>query len=242
MSAVRSGTSNAPPTPKDALGGRHAGARDAHAHSGRRHPSLGNWELAFAWVLAVGCWELRCVARRAATGHAARDIISNWSVSFLQWIYGAALSLGAPGLFVVAFLDSSFVSLPQINDVLVVLMVTGNKAWMPFYAAAATLGSVAGCYVIYYLAERGGEAFLRKRLKPGHVERDAGAVPAPWPDGSDGAGAAAASRTVQAVRAGGRTRRGSPAAVRRRPSPSRAAPDISCSACWRSTTAMPRSS
>ena len=35
----------------------------------------------------------------------------------------------------------------------------------------ATFGSVAGCYVIYYLAERGGEAFLRKRLKPGHVER-----------------------------------------------------------------------
>jgi uncharacterized membrane protein YdjX (TVP38/TMEM64 family) len=30
---------------------------------------------------------------------------------------------------------------------------------------------VAGCYVIYYLAKKGGEAFVRKRLKPGHVER-----------------------------------------------------------------------
>jgi membrane protein YqaA with SNARE-associated domain len=92
-------------------------------------------------------------------------------VSFLQWIHGLALALGGPGLFVVAFLDSSFVSLPQINDVLVVLMVTDHKEWMPFYAAMATLGSVAGCYVIYYLAERGGEAFLRKRLKPGAVEK-----------------------------------------------------------------------
>jgi len=92
-------------------------------------------------------------------------------VSFLQWIYNAALSLGGPGLFLVAFLDSSFVSLPQINDVLVVLMVTSHKDWMLFYAAMATLGSVAGCYAIYYLAERGGEAFLRKRLKPGAVER-----------------------------------------------------------------------
>jgi len=92
-------------------------------------------------------------------------------VSFLQWIHGVALALGGPGLFVVAFLDSSFVSLPQINDVLVVLMVTDHKEWMLFYAAMATLGSVAGCYVIYYLAERGGEAFLRKRLKPGAVER-----------------------------------------------------------------------
>jgi len=86
-------------------------------------------------------------------------------------IYGFALALGGPGLFVVAFLDSSFVSLPQINDLLVVLMVSRNKAWMPYYAAIATLGSVSGCFVIYSLAKRGGEAFLRKRLRDGHVDR-----------------------------------------------------------------------
>ena len=91
--------------------------------------------------------------------------------SFISWIYGFALALGGPGLFAVAFLDSSFVSLPQINDILVVLMVTQNKAWMPYYAAMATLGSVAGCYTIYYLADKGGKAFLRKRLRVGHVER-----------------------------------------------------------------------
>ena len=91
--------------------------------------------------------------------------------SFISSIYGFALGLGAPGLFVVAFLDSSFLSLPQINDILVVLMVTQHKEWMLLYVLMATLGSIAGCYVIYYLAERGGEAFLRKRLKPGHVER-----------------------------------------------------------------------
>ena len=31
----------------------------------------------------------------------------------------------------------------------------------------ATAGSVAGCYVLYRIAERGGEAFLAKRLKRG---------------------------------------------------------------------------
>jgi membrane protein YqaA with SNARE-associated domain len=91
--------------------------------------------------------------------------------SFIAWIYGVALTLGGPGLFAVAFLDSSFVSLPQINDLLVVLMVIRQKAWMPYYAAAATAGSVAGCYAIYYLAEKGGEAFLRKRLKAAHIDR-----------------------------------------------------------------------
>jgi membrane protein YqaA with SNARE-associated domain len=91
--------------------------------------------------------------------------------SFIKSVYGLALSLGGPGLFIVAFLDSSFISLPQINDLLVVLMVIRNKTLMPYYAAMATLGSVAGCYVLYLIAERGGEAFLAKRLHAGHTER-----------------------------------------------------------------------
>ena len=91
--------------------------------------------------------------------------------AFLAWLYGAALALGGPGLFAVAALDSSFISLPQINDLLVVLMVTQNKALMLYYAAMATLGSVVGCYVIYYLAGKGGEAFLRRRTRAGALER-----------------------------------------------------------------------
>jgi membrane protein YqaA with SNARE-associated domain len=93
---------------------------------------------------------------------------------FVSSIYTLALGLGGPGLFIAAFLDSSFISLPQINDLLVVWMVTRNKAAMPYYAGLATLGSVAGCYVIYRLAERGGETFLRKRLKQGALERALG--------------------------------------------------------------------
>jgi membrane protein YqaA with SNARE-associated domain len=91
--------------------------------------------------------------------------------AFINWLNAVAVVLGGPGLFAVAFLDSSFVSLPQINDVLVVLMVTEHKARMPYYALMATLGSVAGCYVIYYLAEKGGEALLRTRLSSGRIDR-----------------------------------------------------------------------
>jgi membrane protein YqaA with SNARE-associated domain len=90
--------------------------------------------------------------------------------SFIKWVYGLALSLGGPGLFVVAFLDSSFISLPQINDLLVVLMVVRNKAWMPYYAAMATLGSVGGCYVLYLIAAR-GEEFLARRVDARRMER-----------------------------------------------------------------------
>jgi membrane protein YqaA with SNARE-associated domain len=91
--------------------------------------------------------------------------------SFINWIYGFALGIGGPGLFAIAFLDSSFLSLPQINDILVVLMVTQHKAWMPYYALMATLGSVTGCYVIYYLAKKGGDAFIRRRVHPARIDR-----------------------------------------------------------------------
>jgi membrane protein YqaA with SNARE-associated domain len=91
--------------------------------------------------------------------------------AFINWVYGVALTLGGPGVFATAFLDSSFISLPQINDILVVLMATRHKNWMPYYAAMATLGSVAGCYVLYLLAEKGGDAFLRKRMNQSHVGR-----------------------------------------------------------------------
>src|SRR6476469_9028839 len=35
----------------------------------------------------------------------------------------------------------------------------------------ATAGSVAGCYVLYLIAERGGEGFLARRLQRGHIGR-----------------------------------------------------------------------
>jgi membrane protein YqaA with SNARE-associated domain len=92
--------------------------------------------------------------------------------SFINWLHAAALAMGGPGLLVVAFIDSSFVPLPQINDLLVVLMVQQNKALMPYYAAMATLGSILGCYVIYYLAGKGGDTFLKKRVsRRGHLEK-----------------------------------------------------------------------
>jgi membrane protein YqaA with SNARE-associated domain len=82
-----------------------------------------------------------------------------------------ALGLGGPGLFLIAFLDSSFLSLPQANDILVVWMVLRHKERMLYYATMATLGSVAGCLVIYALARKGGEALLRRRVSGPQVDR-----------------------------------------------------------------------
>ena len=90
---------------------------------------------------------------------------------FADWIQAAALSLGAPGLFIVAFLDSSFLSLPEINDLLLVVMVTQHKSRMVLYASSATLGSIAGCLALYYLGRKGGEAFVRRRFSAAIVDK-----------------------------------------------------------------------
>ena len=92
----------------------------------------------------------------------------------VSWLEAFTSSLGGPGLFLVAFLDSSFLSLPEINDVLVVLMVTRNEELMPYYAAMATLGSITGCLVLYVLGRKGGEAILQKRFSGPRVEKAMG--------------------------------------------------------------------
>ena len=42
---------------------------------------------------------------------------------------------------------------------------------MVYYAFMTTLGSVSGCLALYYVARKGGEAFLRKRFNPQYLER-----------------------------------------------------------------------
>ena len=89
----------------------------------------------------------------------------------VNWVQGFALAIGGPGLFIVAFLDSSFLSLPEINDLLVVMLVVQHKERMLYYAMMAPLGSVVGCVVLYWFGRRGGEVLVRKRFGGEAIER-----------------------------------------------------------------------
>ena len=90
------------------------------------------------------------------------------------WIKAFALSIGAPGLFVIAFLDSSFLSFPELQDLLVIGMVVRHKELMLLYASMATLGSVAGCLALYFVGLKGEEALLRRRFHERHIDRAMG--------------------------------------------------------------------
>ncbi len=82
-----------------------------------------------------------------------------------------AIGLGGLGLFVVAALDSSFLSFPQVNDLLILYLSTTYPERMPYYAGMTTAGSMVGCFVLYGMARKGGDAFLRRRFKASRVER-----------------------------------------------------------------------
>ena len=86
-----------------------------------------------------------------------------------------ALALGAPGIFIVAFLDSSILSLPEIADLLVIWMVTNHKSRIVIYVVSATLGSLLGCLLLYGIGKKGGAPFVHRRFSASNVERTLGA-------------------------------------------------------------------
>jgi len=89
-----------------------------------------------------------------------------------QKIVAFAGGLGAPWLFLISFLDSSVLTFPVINDLLLIQLSMQRPARMPLYAFLAALGSVLGCVLLYFIARKGGEAlFHRKAGKHAHAIR-----------------------------------------------------------------------
>ena len=89
----------------------------------------------------------------------------------IAWAQAFALSIGGLGLFFVAFIDASVLSLPEVNDILIVYMVTTSPSFLVYYAAMATAGSIGGSLVVYYLGRKGGEALLRRQFSSEQVDR-----------------------------------------------------------------------
>jgi membrane protein YqaA with SNARE-associated domain len=94
----------------------------------------------------------------------------------VEFIQPFAASLGGPGLLLVAVLDSSFIPLPEVPDLLLVWFVVQHPSRWLYYAGMTTLGSVIGCYTLYSIFRKGGEAMLRRRFKPERLERGLGVI------------------------------------------------------------------
>src|SRR5579864_6888982 len=87
------------------------------------------------------------------------------------WLKNALLPYGGFGLMVLAMFDSSFVSLPEVNDVLLMTFSIHEPDNMVKYTLLTILGSVIGCSLLYAVGRKGGDAFLRKSFQGDKLAR-----------------------------------------------------------------------
>ncbi|HEV2883680.1 MAG TPA: VTT domain-containing protein [Pyrinomonadaceae bacterium] len=99
----------------------------------------------------------------------------DWLQSIAEWLEQNVISLplyyAAPAMVLIGALDSSLLSLPEINDYLVVGRCYKYPSAVFYFPLFAALGSVLGCSLLYSIMRRGGQALLRKRFKPERIER-----------------------------------------------------------------------
>ncbi|OLE52036.1 MAG: hypothetical protein AUG51_20270 [Acidobacteria bacterium 13_1_20CM_3_53_8] len=88
-----------------------------------------------------------------------------------HYVIGMPLVLAAPAMIIIGALDSSLLSLPEINDYLVVGRCARQPSAVFFFPLFAAVGSVLGCLLLYTIMQRGGQAVLRRRFRPDHIER-----------------------------------------------------------------------
>src|SRR5215475_9487511 len=87
------------------------------------------------------------------------------------WLRNTLLPYGGLGLMVLAMCDSSFVSLPEVNDLLLMTFAINEPSGMVKFALLTTIGSVAGCALLYAIGRKGGAAFLRKTFADERLAR-----------------------------------------------------------------------
>ena len=75
------------------------------------------------------------------------------------------------GLYLVALVDSSLLSLPEINDLLLVYVATKFPSKAFYYATMTTLGSATGASLLYWIARRQGHGYLVRKFGGGRIDR-----------------------------------------------------------------------
>ena len=99
----------------------------------------------------------------------------DWLRAVANWLEVNVISLpiyfAAPAMIVIGALDSSLLSLPEINDYLVVGRCFKYPTAVFYFPLFAATGSVIGCNILYAIFRRGGQAVLRKRFPLASIKR-----------------------------------------------------------------------
>src|SRR5258707_4087434 len=74
-------------------------------------------------------------------------------------------------MILIGALDSSLLSLPEVNDYLVVARCYTHPRTVFLFPMCAAIGSVLGCFLLYTILSHGGRAVLHRRFNPEHIQR-----------------------------------------------------------------------
>src|ERR1044072_3597496 len=90
----------------------------------------------------------------------------DWLAAIARWlevhVIGLPFYFAAPAMIIIGALDSSLLSLPEINDYLVVGRCYRDHTAAFYFPLFAAMGSVLGCALLYTIVRRGGQAVLWK--------------------------------------------------------------------------------
>jgi membrane protein YqaA with SNARE-associated domain len=99
----------------------------------------------------------------------------DWLLEIARWLERNVLELplyyAAPAMIFIGAMDSSLLSIPEINDYLVVGRCIKNPSAVFYFPLFAAFGSVLGCSLLYSIMRKGGQAVLRKRFKVDQIKK-----------------------------------------------------------------------
>ena len=89
----------------------------------------------------------------------------------IRYLLALLVPFGGFGLFLLAVADDSFLFLPIGSDLLTVVLVARNHNQFLLCVLAAAAGSTLGVYLLDLVCRNGGEAGLKKLVKPAQLQR-----------------------------------------------------------------------
>jgi len=88
-----------------------------------------------------------------------------------RFIVHVPVYVAGPAMILIGALDSSLLSLPEINDYLVIARCYAHPETALIFPLFPAIGSVLGCLLLYTILRRGGRAVLHRRFRLDHVLR-----------------------------------------------------------------------
>jgi membrane protein YqaA with SNARE-associated domain len=98
------------------------------------------------------------------------DWLMEWFLEISRQVVTMPVSLAAPLMIFIGALDSSLLSLPEVNDYITIARVANNPHEVYYFPLFPAIGSMVGCLLLYHIAKR-GEQFVSRRFHPRQLDR-----------------------------------------------------------------------